>query len=122
VSNTVRIAWLEGWDDLRPDARPESEPRVDSVDERVHASVQQLVIVGAEAFLAVRPVVRVLEREHRPGLQRALESHSPLARLRHDRERLVALGHLQHSGYDDVSRGWSWKWSQCSGWQRRGPY
>ena len=48
--------------------------RVDDADE----GLRQLRVVGAEALLAVRPVVRVLEREHRPGLRE---------RERHHRER-----------------------------------
>ena len=48
--------------------------RVDDADERL----RQLRVVGAEALFAVRPVVRVLEREHGAGLRE---------RERHHRER-----------------------------------
>ena len=51
--------------------------RVDDADERL----RQLRVVGAEALLAVRPVVRILEREHRARLRE---------RERHHRERDAA--------------------------------
>ena len=45
--------------------------RVDDADE----CLRQLRVIGAEALLAVRPVVRVLEREHRTRLRERERDH-----------------------------------------------